>query len=244
MNKNRLFEQPRIYYIFYLLVLALYLSNQILKDESIYTSVMVLFILNSLSLGIHVSFKEKLRINSVAGNTSSSLFIAMIMVFSILVVSSIIGWIFGFASDIMTANSIAMIGAIPQFVLLNSPFLMFVIIVFFISTLETMVAIQVADLMLSSSKSNYTLKDKKVWVVSVLVGLGTVIYHNYAKFIPRTGELNIHALIIVFVLFTACILLAVHRKEMESSVYTHMGNNFLAMIYKLKDVLKAFGLNL
>jgi len=246
MAKTKLFEQPRIYIVFVLGLLLFAILNKLAPNETIasgleFTGYLFLasFVLWVISI---TAMKGKLKINSVANNTPKALGWAVIMILGLLMFSSIVGFLLGYAHNIMTANSIAMIGAVPQFILENHAFLSFMIIVFFIATLETIVAIQLMDNILSVAKSNYTLKDPKVWIVSVLIGLGAMVYHSYSKFIPLTGELNLHALIVVGALFTSTCLLAIKTKEMESAIYYHVGNNFLAMAYRLKEVLKIFGI--
>jgi len=246
MAKSRLFEQPRIYIVFILGILMFAILNKLAPNETVasgleFTGYLFLasFVLWVISV---TAMKGRLRINSVANNTPKALGWAIIMIMGLLMFSTIVGALLGYTHSIMSANSIAMIGAIPQFILENHAFLSFMIIVFFIATLETMVAIQLMDNILSVAKSNYTLKDPKVWIISILIGLGAMVYHSYSKFIPLTGELNLHALIVVGALFTSTCLLAIKTKEMESAIYYHVGNNFLAMIWRLRDVLRVFGI--
>lgn len=244
MKKVGLFEQPRIYYIYIFVILAFYLFNKLLNDEVVKTAIDTLFYLYVASLTMYLLHKSKIQINSVSGNTPQSIGIGAIMVLGLFIASTFIGILFGYASNFMTANSIAMVGAMPQYILLNSPFIMFIIIVFFIATLETMVILQLLDIIMFYSKAPYNVKDPRTITICIILGFGATIYHAYAKYIALTGQLNVHALIIVFFLFTSSCLLAVKQKEMEPSIYYHIGNNFLAMIYRLRDVLKAFGLGI
>lgn len=243
MVKSKLFEQPRIYIVFILGLLLFTILNKLAPNETIATGLEFTRILLFASFILWViSPKGKLRINSVANNTPKAIGWAIIMIVILLAFSTIVGVLLGYAYNIMSANSIAMIGAIPQFILENHAFLSIMIIVFFIATLETMVAVQLLDNILTKAKSDYTLKDPKVWIVSILIGLGAMVYHSYSKFIPLTGQLNLHALIVVGALFTLTCLMAVKLKEMESVIYFHQGNNLLAMIWRLREVLKIFGI--
>ena len=246
MVKSKLFEQPRIYIVFVLGLLLFAILNKLAPNETIasgleFTGYVFLasFVLWVISV---TTMKGKLKINSVANNTPKALGWAIIMILGLLMFSTIVGFLLGYASNIMTANSIAMIGAVPQFILENHAFLSILIIVFFIATLETMAIIQLEDIILSRAKSTYKLNDPKVWVVAIVLGLGATVFHSYSKFIPLTGTLNLHALIVVFGLFTSTCLLAVKMKEMESAIYYHVGNNFLAMAYRLRELLQIFGI--
>lgn len=245
MNKTRLFEQPRIYLVFGLFMLLLLvlikLSGEDETLKSAFDFSLVLFIISFVAYWIQYTFHHgQIQINTVSKNSVRALGIAFLMIFIIYIFSTIVGIGFGYAHTIMEANSLAMIGAIPQFILLNNPLIVLVVIVFFIATLETMSLIQIYDILLYSIKAKYSLQDPKVWFGAILMGIGSVFYHIYAKFIQATGQLGIHALIIVGFLFTLSCLLAVHQKEMESAIYTHWGNNALAMAYKLKEVIQAF----
>ena len=245
MKTNRLFEQPMIYLVFGLFMLLLYVLVKLSgDDETLVTSFnfsLVLLIISFIAYWIQYTFHQgQMRINTVSKNTPRALGIAVIMVFIIFIVSTVIGIGLGYASKFMEANSLAMVGAVPQFIILNNPLMVFIVIVFFIATLETIVAVQIYDILLHSIKAEYSLKDPKVWFAAILIGIGAVINHSYSKFIPRVGQLNIHALLIVGFMFAIICLLAVHQKEMESSIYTHIMNNFLAMMYKLKDITNMF----
>jgi len=240
-KKNSFLEIPFIYIIFILGVLMLWQLGNLTNDETIKNTVIPTFVLLVGSFMLFVIHpKSKWKINNVSNNSKNSLFIALMAITLILFISSVIAILLGFFKNLMVANSLAMIGAIPQFVLVNAPLISIAVIVLFIAPLETMVASQLLDLMLYKFKSNYTLKDPKVYVSAGVISLGAIFYHVWAKLIPTTGVLNIHALIIVAVLFFVCALLAVKQREMESAIYTHMGNNLLAMMYKFKDVIKAF----
>lgn len=235
MKYGTLFEQPKIYLLFYLVLLFIYLMNLgFLKDDSIKNSIDVLFYLTSFSVAFYAFFKGKLRINTIHRNTPKAFMLAFVMVIIIFISSTIIGLIFGYAEKFMTANSIAMLGGISPLVIINNKFLTVLIIGFLISTIETITAINIYDLMLSSFKSNYTFRDPKVWVGAGVVGLGAIPYHLYAKYISITNALNIHALIIVFVLFSLSCLFAVGTKEMETSIYGHIINNLIALGNQLK----------
>lgn len=245
MVRSRLFEQPKIYIVFVLFILLVEVLNQLSPDKTIETASRFLLILLLASFMIFTSsktFNLKLRINTISRNTRQALLIAGFMIVGLLAVSTAIGALLGYIHTVMEANSIAMIGAIPTFIFLDNPFILFLIIVFFIATLETMVVVQLADVILASIKSTYRLNDPKVWVVAILMGIGSIFYHIYAKFIPLTGELNIHALLIVSVLFSSTVILAVHQKEMESAIYYHIGNNFLAMANRLRGIFSAVGI--
>lgn len=233
MPNGRLFEQPRIYIVILLFTALIFLINWgFFKDETLEKSATVLLILSLISYIAYNSFKSRLRINAVHRNTGTAIVVALIAIAITLVASSAIALFLGFATNwesFLTANSIAMIGAFPPLLILDHKFLTGFIFIILIPTIETITAINIYDLILSTFKSNYTLRDKKVWVGAGVIGGGAIYYHIYAKFIPMTQQLNIHALSIVFVLFVLTCLIAVKMREMEASIYYHWGNNLLAM---------------
>ena len=238
MAKAKIFEQPRIYYIFGLFILLFLVLSELTQEEMLASSWRFLLTIYVISVVIYLTFKSRLKINTVSGNTGKAFGIAFVMILSLMAFSTIVGIILGFASKFMVANSIAMIGALPQFILLNYKFLTFLIIVGFIAPLETMAVIQIYDVMLNSVKSTYKLNDPKVWIGAIIMGIGTVFYHVYSKFIELTGQLNFHALLIVFFLFASSCILAVKTKEMESAIYYHIGNNAIAVWYLIRGAFK------
>lgn len=228
-----------IYLVFVMFILFTYLINKgFFKDETLETSVRVLTLLTLASFIIYTSFKTRLRINAVHRNTGKALFMALIMIAITYTVSTLFGLVLGFAEKYMVANVIAMIGAFPAIKIIEHKFITALIFIIFIPIIESVTAINILDLMLSWSKSTYTLKDPKVYVASLLIGAGGIFYHIYAKFIPITKEFNIHALTIVGVLFVLTCLFAVHTKEMEAPIYGHIGNNGIAMWQLLKESIR------
>lgn len=238
MERVKLFEQPRIYYIFGLFILLFLVLSELTKEEMLATSWKFLLTIYVISLTIYLTFKSKLRINTISGNTPKAVGIAFIMIMILMAFSTIVGIILGYAHTVMEANSIAMLGSLPKFIFLNFKFLSFLIIVGFIAPLETITLVQVGDVILNYSRSTYRLNDIKVWITAIMLGIGAMFYHAYSKFIELTGQLNIHALFIVFFLFSSSFILAVKTKEMESPIYYHMGNNAIAVWYLIKG---AFG---
>src|SRR3990167_6120365 len=139
MNKARIFEQPMIYLVLGLFELLLYVLVKLSgNDEVIATSYnfsLILLIISFMAYWMQYAFHQgQMRINTVSKNTPRALGIAVIMVFIIFIVSTIFGIGMGYASKFMTANSLAMVGAIPQFIIFNNPLMVFIVIVFFIST--------------------------------------------------------------------------------------------------------------
>lgn len=238
MARTKIFEQPRIYYIFGLFILLFLVLSELTNEKMLTTSWKFLLTIYILSLTIYLTFKSKLKINTVSGNTGKALGIAFIMIISLMAFSTIVGIALGFASKFMVANSIAMLGSLPQIIFLNYKFLSFLIIVGFIAPLESITAVQLYDVMLHSVKSTYRLNDPKVWISAVIIGIGAIFYHVYSKFIELTGQLNFHALLIVGFLFTSSCILALKTKEMESAIYYHMGNNGIAVWHLLKGAFK------
>lgn len=239
MVQSKLFEQPKIYIVFYLFTLLIYLLNKgFFKDETLETTVIVLLILTIASHAIWTSFRTRLKINTIRRNTGTAIFMAIVMIGIIFVISSVVGLALGFADKFLVANSIAMIGAFPPLLILDHQFLTALIFIVLIPIIETVTVINIADLTLSTFKSKYTLKDPKVHVVGALIGIGAIFYHIYAKFIPVTMELNIHALLIVFTLFYLIVIFAVKTKEMETPIYGHIGNNGIAMWQFLKEAIR------
>lgn len=234
METGKLFEQPKVYLLFFMLILFIYLMNLgFFKDETLANSVQVLFYLTTFSAVFYVTIRGKLKINSVHRNTPFALVMGLVMVAAIFISSAFLGAIFGYASSIdafMTSNSIAMMGSISQILFITQPFLLGFITIFLIAYIETVTAINIYDLLLLSFKANYSLRDPKAWVCAVLVGFGAIAYHLYAKFIPVTNTLNIHALTIVGIMFALMCLFALKTKEMESSIYGHIINNGIAFM--------------
>lgn len=239
MDRFKLTEQPGIYVVLLMFSLLIYLINLgFFKDETLTHTVTILTILIFASYIIYASFKTRFKINTIHRNTGQALVYALVMIAIIFVSSTVIGLFLGFAGRFMEANAIAMIGAFPRLLIESHKLLTFLVFFILIPIPETIIAINILDLMLSSVKSNYTLRDIKVWVASGVIGGGAILYHTYAKFIPYTGTLNIHALIIVFVLFTLTGIFAVKTKEMEAPIYAHMGNNGIALWGLLKGAIR------
>lgn len=235
---SKILDQPRIYWFIYAFIALAYLLNMGFfgRDQQIFDSLIILLILNTLSMAIYLKYKSRLRINSVAGNTPIALVIAIVAVFGLLVVSTVINSLLGYTTKIMEANSIAMLGSFPSLLLFNHQFISGLILVLIIPVTETILFLLAYDVILSSFHSTYKLNDPKVWVANLVLSATAVMYHYYSKLSPITGQLMPHALIVVFILFFSSGLMAIQTKEMESPIYYHVFNNLLALLAKLKVI--------
>lgn len=233
MNIGKFYEEPKIYLIALLISALLYLFPFYRVAGT------VLFMLTAtggIAYILGLTFPElraRLLINTKKGNTFQNIIIALVAQAILVGVTIFIsGFIAGGSivdiGHFLTIDRAAVTGAATS-PFENNPIINWVVFVFMFGLVETLVAVRFYDIILSTSKSNYTVKDPKVWIGAAVIGVAAIYYHIYAKS-TLTGIPNPLVLSIMFILFFSFCILSVITKESSSSIYMHWLNNGLSML--------------
>jgi hypothetical protein len=187
----------------------------------------------SLTAGLLFAYrKSKLRINGVKNNSYKSLGIAIIGIGIVLALSVFVGttffkWSGASVTDFLVYSKGAVLGAEVS-PLAGNPLLEFFIFVLAFPIVETVLIIQLFDLIISQFNITLDIKNWKVWFVAMLMGIGAIFYHIFAKSVA-VGKANENVLMVIFFIFFVECLIATITKEFESSIYHHMINNVMAI---------------
>jgi hypothetical protein len=232
LNIGRFYEEPKVYLV------ALVVSIFISLFPFYRVAGTVLFMLTATGgiaylLGLTFpELKARLFINTKKGNTLQNIFLALVAQAVFIAVTIGLAHFIGGASIIdvgtfLKYDKAAVTGAeVSPFA--NNPIFNIIIFGLMFPIVESLIAIRFLDIMLSTSKSNYTLKDYKVWVASLIIGIAAVFYHIYAKS-TIAGIPNPNILVVMGVLFFIGSILAVYTKESEPAIMQHGINNILAL---------------
>lgn len=226
MKIGKFYEQPKIYLLLLLFSVFIFLTF----DRTAGT---VLALLSLGAWSLYHTTRPRLRINGIKGNTLNSIVIGGIGVgltigLSMIVGSVFFGWTPASIVEFLTANKGAVIGA-GTLPFQGNLILTWITFVLAFPITETAITIQIFDLLLRQFNIPLNLKDFRVYAVAMVMAVGAIFYHIYAKS-TISGAPNPNILLVIGAIFFVECLISVYSKEAEPAIWHHIINNAIALL--------------